>query len=47
LDVKGFLNSSFGYLTACADYAEYFEIEGQMEAGDIAGVNPETGYVRK
>jgi hypothetical protein len=47
LDVNGYVNSSFGYLTAGADYAEYFEIEGQMEVGDIAGVNPETGYVRK
>lgn len=48
LDVDGDINVTSGnsYLTNGADYAEYFEISGQLKAGDVVGINPNTGLVR-
>ena len=49
LDVNGDVNVHAGhhFLTAGADYAEYFENEAILLAGDIVGVNLATGKVRK
>lgn len=48
LDVDGDVNISSGssYLTNGADYAEYFLSEGELQPGDIVGINPNTGIVR-
>ena len=49
LDVDGDINISSGssYLSAGADYAEYFQCEAPLVSGDIVGINLNTGYTRK
>ena len=49
LDVDGDVNISTGhsYLTNGADFAEYFINEEGLMSGDVAGINMETGKVRK
>lgn len=43
----GDIDISGSYLTNGADYAEYFEAEGELFPGDIVGINMATGKVRK
>jgi hypothetical protein len=47
LDVRGRAYASGGWQTTNADYAEWFEKEGEAEVGDIIGINLETGKVRR
>lgn len=37
---------ALSYTTAGADYAEYFDSEGDLRPGDIVGLNPNTGKAR-
>ena len=46
LEVNGTVSAN-AYITAGADYAEYFESEEVMVPGDIAGLNLTSGKVRK
>jgi hypothetical protein len=46
LHVNGNILAS-GTITPGADYAEWFEKEGVVEAGDLIGINLETGKARK
>ncbi len=51
LDVYGDINIPIGYSYMIGGgksnkYAEYFESEEQIEVGELAGINPETGLVR-
>lgn len=51
LDVYGDINIPLGYSYMIGGgksnkYAEYFESEGQMEVGDLVGINTETGLAR-
>lgn len=47
LDVDGEINTSEAYLTNGADYAEYFQCEGNLNVGDVVGINLENGLVGK
>ncbi|MBI2338140.1 hypothetical protein HYU95_03055 [Candidatus Daviesbacteria bacterium] len=47
LDVRGRAYASSGWQTTDADYAEWFEKEGDAKAGDIIGINLTTGKARK
>ncbi len=47
LDVSGNVNTTGSYLTNGSDFAEYFVNEEELSAGNIAGINLETGKVRK
>ncbi len=47
LDVVGNVNTTGSYLTNGSDFAEYFINEEELISGDIAGINLETGKVRK
>ena len=47
LDITGNVNTTGSYLTNGSDFAEYFVNEEELSAGDIAGINLETGKVRK
>ena len=46
LDVVGSVKVTVSYLTAGADYAEYFQAEETLVAGEVVGLNPRTGLVR-
>lgn len=47
LDVRGRSYSSGGWQTTDADYAEWFEKEENTFAGDLIGINLDTGKARK
>jgi hypothetical protein len=47
LDVRGRAYASGGWQTTDADYAEWFEKEGNAAPGDIIGLNLQTGKARK
>jgi hypothetical protein len=47
LDVRGRAYASGGWQTTNADYAEWFEKEGDAKPGDLVGINLATGKVRK
>ncbi len=46
LDVRGRAYAQGGWQTADADYAEWFEKEGEAGPGDLIGINLNTGKVR-
>lgn len=43
----GYAYAGSGYTTPSADYAEWFQAEEKTVEGDLIGVNPENGLVRK
>ena len=47
LDVRGRAYAQGGWQTTDADYAEWFEKEGEAQPGDIIGINLDTGKARK
>lgn len=47
LDVGGRAYASGGWQTTDADYAEWFEKEGEAKAGDVIGIDLITGKARK
>ena len=47
LDVRGRAYASGGWQTTNADYAEWFEKEEDTGAGDLIGIDLETGKIRK
>ncbi|MFA5928819.1 MAG: hypothetical protein WC838_05950 [Candidatus Margulisiibacteriota bacterium] len=47
LDVRGRAYASGGWMATDADYAEWFEKEEDAKAGDIIGINLQTGKTRK